>query len=201
MISLIENDSGYHVRADLFSISFLNKKGSVQQNCEDLLTLKQVHSSLIISDPQGSLEGDGILIGDLIKKGGIYTADCIPFAILGSKKLVLLHCGWRGIKDQIILKGLESLGERPRMCLVGPCARRCCYEVKRDFLDLISTSAHFKFHNQQIFFDLVGYACDFLPKEIPVFDLRICTICNTNWHSYRRQKTKMNNLTVARLVD
>ncbi len=113
-----------------------------------LVTLKQIHSSLIrrvdaapaataeaIAKPQ--LQGDGLLTA---KKGlllGIQTADCIPILIADrrNRAVAAIHAGWRGTLGRIVELGVGRMrlefGSRPEdlTAAIGPGIGACCYAV------------------------------------------------------------------------
>lgn len=63
----------------------------------------------------------------------VLVADCMPVALVGSGRVAMLHCGWRGLAAGILEKGLELFDEPPRAVL-GPCIGACCYEVGEEVL-------------------------------------------------------------------
>jgi YfiH family protein len=63
----------------------------------------------------------------------VLVADCMPVALVGSGRVAMLHCGWRGLAAGILEKGLDLFDEPPRAVL-GPCIGACCYEVGGEVL-------------------------------------------------------------------
>ena len=63
----------------------------------------------------------------------VLVADCLPVALVGSDRVTMLHCGWRGLAAGIIERGLEQFPEPPRAVL-GPSIGVCCYEVGEEVL-------------------------------------------------------------------
>jgi polyphenol oxidase len=62
------------------------------------------------------------------------VADCIPLALAGGGRAAILHCGWRGLAEGIVEKGLERFDEPPAAA-VGPGIGPCCYEVGPEVLE------------------------------------------------------------------
>jgi YfiH family protein len=128
----------------------------------------------------------------------ILTADCLPVFIFDCKKKVIAmaHAGWRGVHKEIILKTIlkmkqKFLSEPAGLIIVlGPCIRRCCYEVGKDFLKIFKNNI---FHRgAKYYFDLAGSAINQAMQagviDSHIYDTRICTSCrNDEFFSYRRE--------------
>ncbi len=67
----------------------------------------------------------------------ILTADCVPILLFDTKLKIAsaIHAGWRGTKEQIVIKTIKKMrdefGSNPKDILAGiaPSIGRCCYEV------------------------------------------------------------------------
>jgi YfiH family protein len=63
----------------------------------------------------------------------VFTADCLPVALVAGGAVAMLHGGWRGLAGGILAEGLRALrevgGGGPVHAALGPAARGCCYEV------------------------------------------------------------------------
>ncbi|MGE4799185.1 peptidoglycan editing factor PgeF [Yersinia hibernica] len=105
---------------------------------------KQVHGTTIIDVTQPGQEcGDAD--GLYTKQSGILltvlTADCLPviFSQRQGKGIAVVHAGWRGLLDGIILKMVERIGrdDDPAnwVAAIGPAARSCCYEVNEELVE------------------------------------------------------------------
>jgi copper oxidase (laccase) domain-containing protein len=73
----------------------------------------------------------------------IKTADCLPVLLFGSQNIGMLHAGWRGLQQGIILSALnyfKTIGDVPRYAALGPCADPALYEVGQEFVDIFPTS-------------------------------------------------------------
>ena len=44
----------------------------------------------------------------------------------------MVHSGWRGTLSGISRKAAREMGEQGLKAYIGPCIRRCCYEVSED---------------------------------------------------------------------
>ena len=142
-------DGWYILRDAPFTLLVSTRKvnsGALENLIRNSISLKQVHSSLLLpalKDSTGQ-EGDGFWgRGDSDLIVSVKTADCYPVALMDSKGegFALLHAGWRGIYKGILQEGvrkLEDLGVPPKrvMAAFGPgiCGR--CYEVGKEVVQL-----------------------------------------------------------------
>ncbi len=146
--------------------------------------LHQTHSAKVIATPcDNSLEGDGIV--GLRENLGIKTADCLPIALIGRDQAALVHAGWRGLQLQILSdEKIKALS--PQQAFIGPCIHACCFEVTSEF------QAHFPHRSiENGKFDLVAEAKDQIRRlyGIEAIDSGVCTCCDKNFPSFRRDKT------------
>lgn len=108
-----------------------------------LVTLKQIHSSLIREVegvPAATLKGDALLTRRAGLLLGIQTADCVPVLVADMRLRVVaaFHAGWRGTLARIVENGIgrmrAELGSRMRdlTAAIGPAIGQCCYAVGED---------------------------------------------------------------------
>ncbi|HEX2128767.1 MAG TPA: polyphenol oxidase family protein [Solirubrobacterales bacterium] len=103
----------------------------------------QEHASAIArrewaSDPNGWLaalvpepaDGQATANPDLTPL--VQVADCLPVALAGAGGVAMLHCGWRGLADGIVAKGVAEVGATA--AAVGPGIGPCCFEVGPEVL-------------------------------------------------------------------
>ena len=155
---------------------------------------------------------------------GVLTADCVPLVIVDSSKKIVavIHAGWRGSLAHIasnvinILTNHYHSSKETLDIYIGPCAGVCCYQVQPDFITnnsqdtLLPTCIiehPMKEHNQlknisTLFFDIVLYNKKVLmqngiPQEHIQTNNHCCTICNQQYHSYRRDATIKRQITLA----
>ena len=193
---------------------FSNKKfnGSVSDiaryfGLNNIATIDQTHSSdvLVINDGFKDLsreKGDAI-ITDLRGIGiGVFTADCVPilFAEKAGSLVAVVHAGWRGTLSQVPIATLTEMKKRFGIepsrvsCVVGPSIGGCCYEVGED----VASQFIHKFDNWKDFLfrkSNLKYILDLKEaNRINLFKegvrdievMNICTKCNSDFHSYRR---------------
>lgn len=110
---------------------------------DSLVTLKQVHSSLIrragLKDVKEAACGkaDGMMTDKPGVLLAIQTADCIPVLIADVKKkaVAAFHAGWRGTLKRIVEEGAGRMRlefrSRPEdlVAAIGPGIGSCCYAV------------------------------------------------------------------------
>jgi YfiH family protein len=123
--------------------------GAVSGNQDTpLVTLKQVHSSVVVhcatSDAfrQSPWKGDGLMTDEPGLLLGVQTADCIPVLVADSKRRVVaaFHAGWRGTVKRIVESGVGRMrlefGCRPEdlTAAIGPGVGACCYAVGEEVL-------------------------------------------------------------------
>lgn len=130
---------------------------------------------------------------------GISVADCVPVLIIDkrSKTIAAIHAGWRGTAKQIVAKTVEYLLDELHIdpknlfAFIGPSAGVCCYEVGYEVV------AHFpktfyieKPELGKYMLDLKRTnAAQLIESGIPASNIDIseaCTICDDNFHSFRR---------------
>lgn len=129
---------------------------------------------------------------------GISTADCLPIIIHAQDQIALVHAGWRGLALAIVQKTIKQMNltaNRKVSCrvLIGAAAKGCCYEVGEDVLTALKLDSESS--KQKIDLQILAEKIfqDLLPEAKVICDNR-CTICSNELHSYRRDKTKLRNL-------
>jgi len=174
----------------------------------DFLSLRQIHSDIIrYVDvfPDKKLEGDAIVTSSPGILLIIKTADCLPVFIVSKNRRVVaaVHCGWRGVQKQLIQKvvlGLNNFyGCEPDSCIVamGPSICGDCYEVGLDVFENFARAnlplQAFRRHpwrEGKWFLDIKLAVCSQLIhmgiKETNIHSVDICTHCEENLISYRR---------------
>ncbi len=181
-----------------------------------LLFLRQIHSDVVhVIDqvPARTLAGDAILTR---RKGVlliIKTADCLPVLMVDrtQKAVAAVHCGWKSTSQGIIRKIVKSLevhfGCESSSLLVamGPCIGRNCYEVgddvrqefERNGLSLEALSLHAS-QKEKYFLDLKRanglQLVDAGVSESNISELNLCTHCEDNLLSYRRDKKSSSRM-------
>lgn len=163
----------------------------------EFFDVTQVHGTDLASPETLPCEADGIFVSlaEFNKPLAIKTADCLPIVIEGEKGVVFLHAGWRGLAHGILDKPeIEML--TPQRIFIGPSIHECCFEVSSDFLQNFPDSPHLKNKNGKNYFNLQEEAKRLLKSKFPnllVSIAPVCTCCDSQMHSYRRNKTTERN--------
>ena len=102
------------------------------------LTLKQVHSDLVLRAPQApGCEGDALVTSQPGVVVAVRTADCVPILLAGpgNRVAAAVHAGWKGTALAIVRRTVERMhadfGSRPAhlYAAIGPSIGACCYQV------------------------------------------------------------------------
>ena len=181
-----------------------------------LLFLKQVLSNVVhVIDkvPGKDLKGDAMVTGLPRLFLIIKTADCLPILLVDEAKRVIaaVHCGWKGTLERALEKvvlGMKNhYGSDPRALLAafGPCIGGGCYEVGEDvhrsfaaeeFSDSLfrpipdRPGKHLLDLRKANRIQLLGLGV----REKNIFVVDICTHCDKNYLSYRRDKNKTGRM-------
>jgi copper oxidase (laccase) domain-containing protein len=123
---------------------------------------------------------------------GILTADCGPVVIASPDEMgpaAVLHAGWRGLVGGVLPHGVEALG-RTEAAWIGPCIKACCYEVGPEVLAAfdeagLPVAKRYGDHGRV---DIADAARASLERAgvSKVVDSGVCTHCNEDYFSYRR---------------
>jgi polyphenol oxidase len=101
---------------------------------ERLAFNRQVHSPTVHRARAGGRgePGDGLWTDEPELPMLAMSADCLPIAVArtnGSRALVVLHAGWRGLAEGVVAAGVQVLGNGSKAAVIGPAIGPCCYEV------------------------------------------------------------------------
>jgi YfiH family protein len=177
-----------------------------------LVFLDQIHSNIIqVIDniPEEKLKGDAMITGLPFLLLIIKTADCLPALLVDESQKVIaaVHCGWRGTSKRVVQKVIQRMkdhyGCNPASLLVGlgPCIGHECYEVGEDVYQSFEqeglSTEFFRNHplrRRKYLFDLKGANLSQMVsvgvEEKNAFSIDICTHCQQNLPSFRRDKDK-----------
>jgi YfiH family protein len=136
----------------------------------------------------------------------VLAADCVPVFLYDRVKGVVgaFHAGWRGLCNQIVLKGLQMMTEQfgcqtdDITSFIGPSIGQCCYEVKSKVLEKVKNNVPtyekaIKTQEGKSFLDLKkGIKLQLLSKGLIDSNITVskdCTKCNTDiYFSYRAEQ-------------
>jgi len=162
--------------------------------------LNQLHSGIVsYIDKPGVYDGDGLFTTSKNNTLAIRTADCLPifFEDLNTKTIGLIHMGWRSAKRKI-LNGIRGDLYSSKL-VAGVGLRKCCYEVRGDFLKIPEFLPCIEKKDKKIYFDPILFVKTILQTQgldsNSLLDVGICSSCSKkNFYSYRRNKTNSRTL-------
>lgn len=178
-------------------------------NFENLSSNIQIHSDIVnVIDKDNigqKVDGDALITNIKNVPLLIFTADCVPIAIIDKKNkaIGIAHAGWRGTYDKIAQKTIECMSDnyftnaQDVVCVIGPSIGPCCYEVSKELIEkfnTIVTNKEEKFYiikEEKYYLDLWKINEYILKcagvKEENIVNLNICTSCRCEeFHSYRK---------------
>lgn len=169
---------------------------------DSLFFQNQVHSVRIVDVEKGSLpqEADGMICTETGLILCICVADCAAVLLYESelKIIAILHSGWRGTRENISGKAIESMVNRYHahpeniLAYVSPCASVQKYEIGMDVAQYFPASFLKPKADGKWFLDLKTCIHDQLRQSaIEERNIEIapgCTIADPRYHSYRRDR-------------
>ena len=94
---------------------------------------RQVHGAAVRRAGGAGEPGDGLWIDTPGQPLLVFTADCLPVAIVrsngGPAAVAALHVGWRGLLAGIVANAVAALDGGTLAAAIGPGIGPCCYEV------------------------------------------------------------------------
>ncbi len=192
---------------DLISASVYSKKKSSLNENEFALP-KQTHSSnVIFVKKPGIYENvDGLISSKKYKVPLIIqTADCVPIFIFDFKTRYygIVHSGWRGTKNKILLNALNILIHKFKSCpkniliALGPHIKKCCYEVDWDVAQYFKNIRLDKNNNKWFLSLSDEIKSDILKMNIPdknFHSSEVCTFESNDCQSFRRDGLKSERM-------
>lgn len=177
----------------------------------------QIHSDIVNTVDYLNIgnkdEGDALITNLKNVPLLIFTADCVPVAIIDRKKkgIGLAHAGWKGTYSEIAKKTIDKMKElynskeEDLICIIGPSIGECCYEVSEDLYNKFSdkfksdTDMLYSINNDKYYLNLQNinkYSLKEMGvKEDNIIKLDICTNCNSDkFHSYRAHNQTPNRI-------
>ncbi len=107
---------------------------------DQIPSARQVHGvELAFHDGSATppAEADGHVVRGPELAPLVFTADCLPVALVGPEGAAILHCGWRGLAAGIVARGAAAVGAGS--AAIGPGIGPCCYEVGDEVLETFAS--------------------------------------------------------------
>ena len=129
----------------------------------------------------------------------VKIADCCGILLYdkGSQAIASIHSGWRGTAQNITEKCIQKMAyhfdtrAENLLAYISPCGSACCYEVGADVARFFPSSIK-QISEEKYLLDLKNEVknqmlnAGILEENIEIS--KDCTICNPDYHSYRRDK-------------
>jgi len=169
---------------------------------EDMASLKQIHSALVLPADQAGMagEGDALITESAGVLVSVRTADCYPILLADQRHsaVAAVHAGWRGTAAQIVIRTIEQMRARfgtdaaDLRVAIGPGIGVCCYEVGAEVARQFGFEAAGRIDLAQINHQQLvetGVAKDHI--EV----LGGCTQCDGHlFHSFRRDRERAGRM-------
>lgn len=174
------------------------------------MRIRQVHGDkIIVAEKSLSVkhdcpEADGLITNVMGLSLAILTADCLPVFLYDDQKdgVGLIHAGWKGGQKNIVGQAIKLMEQHwqsdPQNIRVafGPAIRPCCYEVGSEFQEIFPENLIMRDH--RYYLDLPqriqGQLLSAGIKKANISDCNICTCCNANYFSFRREGEKAGRM-------
>lgn len=211
-----QNNLGFGFKDDEYLVFFGNARASIEDlqskfSHYDFKRIKQTHSDIVIESSAEVSEADAHYTADANKALVIATADCMPIMVYCAQtsRVLAIHAGWRGVENKITEKSLNRLiatgsTDKNFKIFIGPHILQSSFEVASDTCDLLSKAhyglkpSHFMFSSKDKFYvnlgKLVISQIEHVIQKMPEIEiLSIDTKTDREYHSHRRDQTKLRN--------
>jgi len=165
-----------------------------QVHGSDITLVNKKHSGMGIIRDRTFGDSDGLITSDRNVALVTFHADCVPVYLYDSSKKVigLVHSGWRSTLQKISAKAVKIMKENFNCvssdinAVIGPCIRKCCFEVGKDvYEEFLNTfpgcSDAFASGGGKWKIDLVNIIINTLTQEglsySNIRDINRCTVC------------------------
>lgn len=160
----------------------------------------QVHGATVVRAVKAGLlgEADAIFTTRQALPVAVATADCVPVILEGDGFAAVVHAGWRGTSAGVLERTIAELsgaGLAVARAAIGPSIGPCCYEVGDEVADRFPSFTRTTTWGTTSV-DIAGFVADSL-GPIPIWQSQRCTYTDSELHSYRRNRTKLRQVTVA----
>ena len=160
----------------------------------------QVHGDVVAVVTQPGLQGEADAMYTTAPgvPMAVATADCVPVILEGPDVAAVIHAGWRGAAAGVVKqlrRALDAAGLTVQRAAIGPAIGPGCYEVG----DEVATHfpgfvAETRWGTTSV--DLPGIVAADL-DDLDVWRSDVCTYTDTDYASYRRNRTDLRQVAVA----
>jgi polyphenol oxidase len=122
----------------------------------------------------------------------VLAADCVPVILAAPRAVAALHAGWRGLAAGVLQSGVDAMHdfapEGELAAAIGPCAGGCCYEVGAEVLEALDLPAPAAGATKAMLDLRAAARMRLLAAGVDrVLDVDLCTICEGQLFSHRRE--------------
>lgn len=182
---------------------------------EDLVYPQQIHGNKIANitfKKAVKFSGFDGLLTQGCQLIGIRTADCLPIFFYDRKYQIIaaVHAGWKGLYTDIITNTLTLMKKSGSdaidiISVIGPHIQKCCYEVSEKLIKIfrqktgdikdieeIRSNKRFLDLSRIAYFQLTAEGI----KDSNIDISHICTSCNNDYYSFRRDHTSKRMINI-----
>lgn len=161
--------------------------------------IRQIHGTTVarVSEPSSrpTMEADAQVTATHGIAPMVMTADCLPLVVAGGGGVAVIHAGWRGLADGVIVAAVGALSELasdgpPLVAAIGPGAGPCCYEVGDEVHAEFTAHGELARHGPNLDLKAIARAQLEDAGATAVHDVGLCTICSdpSLFFSHRRDQ-------------
>ena len=169
---------------------------------------KQIHSATVrnIREPGMYAGCDALVTASRGLYLAVSIADCVPIFLYNpvAQAVAAVHSGWKGSRQGILrvsehLMNIE-LGSRSEdiLAFIGPSAGVCCYEVGEEVASEFDEKFVVRQGGRKPHLNLKAFNKEILIesglREDKIEISPDCTICNTVYHSFRRDGSRSGRM-------
>ena len=174
-----------------------NRDAVIEAVGRPLAMVHQVHGSTIhpaetVPGWPNLVKGDGIFASSQELAPAVLVADCLPVVVASSGAVAVLHAGWRGLSEGILVGGVTKVRERVGSdaaieAAIGPGIGVCCYEVGGEVHEQFASYGPAVRQGANLDLAAVARAQLSMAGVGMVHDVGLCTACHPElFFSHRR---------------
>ena len=177
----------------------------------NIINVRQVHGNKVVHVTEKYIqknseieEADGLITNLLNVPIVVRTADCLPIFMYDTAHngIGIVHAGWKGTQKAIMVEALRLMNKywkstpQDIKIAIGPAIRSCCYKVGEEFKKYFPRETVYKVDGFYLDLTLVNknQLLKLGVKEKNIFDSRICTHCQKEYFSFRREGEKAGRM-------
>lgn len=142
-----------------------------------------------VQEPGFAGQADALLTGEKDLALVVAVADCVPVALVGDTEVGMVHSGWRGTVSGIAGKTVKEMSGDEVRVYIGPCIRRCCYEVSEELAEKFADRFGSEVVTGRYLSLPAAIKADLEEQGVgEIHDLGLCTGCRPDlFYSHRKQ--------------